>query len=198
MQIKAVLFDFGGVLGSDANSWRFNPDVCKKIGLSSDGIEEIYWSMWKDLKVGKKDLQDFFEVLKAASKTELSIAELRLMYHDNIHINEEMINLVKKLRNNYKTYIVSNESLEGLSTKIKKFELHNYFDSIFNSARLGFAKPEKKLFEYVLKEINLKPEETIFTDDQEKNIIAAHELEMYSFRFQTVKQLRTDLFELLE
>jgi putative hydrolase of the HAD superfamily len=40
-----------------------------------------------------------------------------------------------------------------------------YFEQIFTSARLGYAKPNPKLFQYVIREMNISPTEALHTGD---------------------------------
>jgi FMN phosphatase YigB (HAD superfamily) len=41
------------------------------------------------------------------------------------------------------------------------------------SGLLGYAKPDKRCFEYIIKKYNLSPQECIFIDDQHENIVQA-------------------------
>lgn len=44
------------------------------------------------------------------------------------------------------------------------------------SYKIGYAKPDKGIFDYIIKDSGLIPSETLFFDDGEANIKAAEEL----------------------
>lgn len=51
---------------------------------------------------------------------------------------------------------------------------HNFNpDNIYLSSVIGFAKPYKEYFEYILEKEKIKPEEMLFLDDKERNITNA-------------------------
>ena len=49
----------------------------------------------------------------------------------------------------------------------------SYFDSIVISSFLGTSKPDSKMYNTALQELNIKPEEAIFIDDSLKNCMGA-------------------------
>jgi putative hydrolase of the HAD superfamily len=52
----------------------------------------------------------------------------------------------------------------------------DYFEETFLSYEMHLAKPDKAIFEKMLSEANLLPEETLFIDDSEANCQAAASL----------------------
>lgn len=54
-------------------------------------------------------------------------------------------------------------------------DLFKQFDNIIVSGHIDMIKPDKKIFQYMLKAYNLDPDDCIFIDDQEANAITARE-----------------------
>jgi len=54
--------------------------------------------------------------------------------------------------------------------------IHKVFDKLYYSFDIGWHKPDKGAWEYVIKDAGLVPEETIFLDDSIHNIKASQEL----------------------
>jgi len=198
MHIDSIIFDFGGVLGADANSWTDDNEISVLTGLLPAEIDQIFFLHWDKLKVGKEDLQEFFKEIQTRSHTPVSIEQLREAYHKKITINPDVLNLVKNLAKNYKLFILANESREGMAVKVKKFNLTKYFLKIFSSAELGLAKPDPELFRMVLATIPSSPAKVLFIDDQQKNVAAAKALGITSFVFENVDKLTSDLSEVLQ
>lgn len=51
----------------------------------------------------------------------------------------------------------------------------NKFDKVYLSYQMHVLKPDKKIYEYVIKDINTKPSNIYYFDDNEKNVISAKE-----------------------
>jgi YjjG family noncanonical pyrimidine nucleotidase len=65
----------------------------------------------------------------------------------------------------YSLYIVTNGFEEIQGTKIASGGITHYFDGIVTSARAGSKKPDKGIFEFVMKESGFKPVESIMIGD---------------------------------
>ena len=51
----------------------------------------------------------------------------------------------------------------------------------------------KKAFIYLIKRLNIKPEESVFIDDLEKNVTYAKEVGIHGMVYKNFEQLKTDL-----
>ena len=73
-------------------------------------------------------------------------------------------------------------------------EREDYFDGIVTSFEARSIKPDAKIFHTVVEKLGLKPEETLFLDDSQKNLDAAAQL-----GFQTLLVTPgSEFFELLK
>ena len=45
-----------------------------------------------------------------------------------------------------------------------------YFDGVFCSAEIGYKKPQKEYFEYILSVLSVPPDQILYFDDAEENI----------------------------
>lgn len=92
----------------------------------------------------------------------------------------ERVELIQKLSQNYRLFLLSNTSsihitqvnkiLEA-STGIEK--LDDLFETVFLSYEMGLMKPDARIYEMVLEKAGLKAEETLFLDDNYDNIQGA-------------------------
>jgi epoxide hydrolase-like predicted phosphatase len=196
MNKTAIIFDFGGVLGSDANFWTSDEEFMDYTGLSNEELEQLFWQHWDDLKVGNEDLEVVFAEIKKQSKEAVTIQKLREICLQKLRIDAAVLDIIDELSKTYKLYMLANESLEGMATKTKKFHLNKYFLKIFNSASLQLYKPDPKVFEKVLRTMKVEPHEVIFIDDQEKNVLAAQKLGITSVLFKDASTLKQDLYQI--
>ena len=66
-------------------------------------------------------------------------------------------------------------------------------DRIFASCYLGIAKPNHKIYRYVLDKMGFAPEEAIFIDDRQVNIDGASAVGIRSIRFTGYARLVREL-----
>ena len=71
-----------------------------------------------------------------------------------------------KLRNDHKLAIISNGFTMKQWEKLIGLGIDHFFDLVTTSEDLGFDKPQKEIFEYSMKELNLKSEECIMVGDR--------------------------------
>ena len=83
---------------------------------------------------------------------------------------------VKKLKEKYKLYILSNFHKDSFETISSRYNFFNYFDGGIVSAYHNCIKPDEKIYKLLIDKYNLNPTETLFIDDLEKNILKAQEL----------------------
>lgn len=107
--------------------------------------------------------------------------------------NMILIKFLTKIKKSYSLYSLSNIDEEHHNENKRK-KIYRVFKKSYSSYLTGAEKPEGKAFQMVLKENNLKPEETLFVDDKPLCIKAAKKLGMKTVLFKTNKQLFKQLF----
>jgi HAD superfamily hydrolase (TIGR01549 family) len=110
-----------------------------------------------------------------------------------------MVEILKKLKKTekYKLICLSNineSHWEYLQNK--DCEFLDYFNEILLSHEIQMLKPNRKVFEYAIKQTGCKPNEILFIDDGLKNVKSAEELGIIGLNFDNVDQLINDLNEL--
>ncbi len=192
--IKAILFDLGDViLYSDVKSR--DVEMEKQAGISvllNSDIKPLYL----EVSAGKKSVEELFEKILENSESGKDIRKVIEIYKENYKkfstIDKKMINLIKRLRKNYKVYAFSNTNKIHEQVN-KKRGLYEYFDDVFLSCNLGNVKPNKGIFHEVLKILNLEADEVLFIDDREKNVKSAVEIGMKTIQFKDYGTLVKEL-----
>ena len=86
---------------------------------------------------------------------------------------------LRQLREKYGTYVLSNTNpimFEGVIDKLFRKEgrqMSDYFDGVTVSYRAKHNKPAPEIFEYAISTMGIRPEETLFLDDSQRNLDAA-------------------------
>lgn len=109
---------------------------------------------------------------------------------------KNMFELIRSLRNSgYKAMILSNTEISVMNFLIDKLSQH-FDDSIF-SCEIGMVKPDKEIYEYVLSRTSSKPEEVIFIDDKEGNVMSAREIGIEGIHFTSESLVISKISELV-
>ncbi len=101
-------------------------------------------------------------------------------------VKSEIFEILKKLRTKYKTAILSNADAVSVRARFDKqnFPLEKYFDYIFISSETGLLKPDPEAFKHCLNIMEVKPEEVIFIDDTNENLISAESIGITIFKYE--------------
>ena len=197
LNIKNVIFDLGGVL----IDW--NPDKVYKDVFNNDSEKMIHFYT-------KICTQDWNENQDAgypmAKATEERVAlfpeyekEIRMFYGrwddmlgDQI---QGTVDILKKLSDdpNYKVVALTNWSHETFPKAIAKFSFLKWFEGILVSGEEKTRKPFPEIYELTLSKFNLKAGESLFIDDNLRNIEAARKFGIHSIHFQSPEQLNKEL-----
>ena len=199
--IKNVVFDFGQVM------IRFEPSymVGKYVPDKEDAalLEEVVFDRlyWDKLDAGTITDEEVVNACLARLPKRLHTYVPDIYYHWIYHIPEidGMGDLVDEIKDTYgvRVFLLSNISTyfadhAGEIPVLSKFE-----KCIFSSV-CGSVKPDRKIFEYLCKSCGISAEETVFVDDNEKNIRGARDFGITGYLFDgDVNALRKYLDKIL-
>ncbi|HLD05075.1 MAG TPA: HAD family phosphatase [Candidatus Nanoarchaeia archaeon] len=189
--IKAIIFDFGGVLSTLAELEPILKEIAKKAGKDPEPLMKILYEILEKVEINQIPSQILWENL--AKYLELDSQYLRTKIIDSGKIRTEVIELVKNLKKHYKTGLLSNQIEDWLEEIIRKYELDKIFDAIVTSYGSKKAKPDPAIYEEVAKKLGVKVSECIFIDDWEKYVLSAEKLGMKTILFKNIEQLKKDL-----
>ena len=100
-----------------------------------------------------------------------------------------------KQKDRYKIYALTNWSAETFPRALELFDFLHWFDGRVVSGEEKTRKPFKEIYDIILKRFDLIPAQTIFIDDNIRNIEPAASAGIISFHFQSPEQLRKELLD---
>lgn len=184
-KIKAIIFDFGGVI-LDIDFSKMNKAFA---GLGIIDFKEIYSQqnadhLFRHLEEGKLNEQEFYDAFRRSIQLPLSNEQIRNAWNSLlVSYRKEALSTINKIKHKYRLFLLSNTNsihVEAFNKiykeQIGEGSLDDYFDKVYYSHIMGYRKPGKEAFEYVVKENNLSAAETLFIDDSIQNIKPAEEL----------------------
>ena len=88
------------------------------------------------------------------------------------HLIEGAIELLEELKGKYRLYLVSNGEPTVQRNRMAAVDIAKYFDDIFISQKVGYAKPDKRFFDYVFQRTGTNKDTTIIIGDSLTSDIA--------------------------
>ena len=194
--IKLIIFDFSGVVSVDEED-PYIEKFAKKHNISFDDLNELYTENLKKSERNEIPLSEVWNKVmeKFNIKGDYKDFVKEMMFTKTFY--QETLKFVLELRKKYKTAYFSNYAEEYWDYVIKLEDLEKYFDFGIVSYQIGSRKPEPKGFKLILEHFNLKPDEAVFTDDAEKNLINAKELGINTIHFKNLEQFKEELNKLI-
>jgi len=116
-------------------------------------------------------------------------------YENNFKRNNELFDFAFKLKRKYKIAILSDQWHASKRALIKKEDARR-FNVVVVSCDVGMRKPNPKIYKLTLKRLKMKPEEAVFIDNRDWNIIPAKKLGMKTVLFRNNKQTFRELKKL--
>ena len=182
--IKNILFDLGGVI-LDINV-QATLKQFYELGFPAE-LMQFPNSMTTDLyfkyETGKLNTEQFRNQIRKAAGVEMTDRAFDEAWNAMlVRFPEERVALLKELSKRYKLYMLSNTSalhvkvFEKMYLDLAGESMHQVFDKIYYSHEIGWHKPDREAWEYVIRDAGIKAEETLFLDDNIHNIKASQEL----------------------
>jgi 2-haloacid dehalogenase len=88
---------------------------------------------------------------------------------------------------------LSNMEPSAFATRRTRFAFMDLFDGFVISGIEGVAKPDRRIFQILLRRYRLEPAATVFIDDSPANVEAARGLGLIAVRYTSAGQLRSEL-----
>lgn len=194
--VKAIIFDMAGVIFSRAPTGveRYIQPIINK--PSEEIINELKKSEFRDFLCGKIDEDTYWESIIKRTGWDIGVETLKKLIRKHMKPIEGVLDIIKTLKNkNYTLCLLSGHTKEWTEYLNESYNYEIYFNAIIYSFQVGYNKPDRRIYNYVLNEIKTNPEDCIFIDDNDKLLEPAKKLGMKTIHFDNAKQLKEELAE---
>lgn len=103
------------------------------------------------------------------------------------------IEFLRSLRGRIRLACLSNNNSVHWSRLCEVFGVNREFDATYLSHEIGIMKPDPRAYEHVLAHERVRPQETVFIDDNAGNVAAARALGIDAFRCVGLEAVRRQL-----
>lgn len=167
--MKVLVLDAMGVIYSVGDDVRdlLCPFIKEK-GVTKDisETERLY-----DLaNLGKMSASEFFKAIDLDPTLEDE-------YLQRYKLTDGLVDFLTAVNlRGFQVWCLSNDLLEWSRKLRVRFGLNEYFRGFIISGDVGVRKPDRAIFEYLVRQLDVSPDNAVFVDDQRKNLDTAAEL----------------------
>ena len=191
MQYKNIIFDLGNVLV------KLNPEGCigafKAIGmgeLANPNPQSEGMKLMSKLGVGMITTEAFCDAARGLTGADVTNEDIidaanKMLVEIPDEKKERLLQLKKA---GYRLFLLSNtidihwDYCVELLFPYQNHGVEDYFEQCFLSQRMHQAKPNARIYEEVIRQANILPDETLFIDDLKENCEAAEKLGIHTFQ----------------
>ncbi|MFN8674181.1 MAG: HAD-IA family hydrolase [Candidatus Sericytochromatia bacterium] len=195
---KKIVFDLGGVIFK----LDFENAISKLLNSKEKNFEELFkkWLLSKSVKLfeaNKITFEDFYQRMCIEFNLTLDFDKFTAIFKSLVIGPFEGVDEVfEELYNNYDIYFLSNITAVHWEIMAECDFVKKYLKKPFLSYQIGYVKPEKEIFQYVIKDLNVKAHEILYFDDSKINVDHALENGLKAFHTIGFDEVKNKLLEL--
>lgn len=193
--IKNIVFDVGKVLvefdwQSLFDALGFSPEAYEEVAQAT--VQSELWNEFDRSKMADEEILEGFLERAPGRRDEV------MRFWDNIgnciRRYDYAFPWIRSLQERgYGVYLLSNYPRRIYSQSIEELAFVEIVDGAVFSYEVQYTKPEREIYEALLRKYGLNPTECVFIDDNRANIVAANELGMATIHFHTKSQAEEEL-----
>lgn len=181
---KTIVFDLGGVI-IELNVPRCvenfkrlmgEKNVREVLGIDDEGegvvaVSAATKQLMHDYEYGNITTDEFLQSVQQYCYPGTTIEQIRQAWLSMLDVlPQERLDYIASLREKgYQTVLLSNSNQMHWDPIWEQYHLVEYFDHVFASHYLHMAKPNREIYDYVVRQAELEDSEVIYVDDLEKN-----------------------------
>ena len=180
--IKNIIFDLGGVI---INIYPHKTYEAFNMPANDSAKMSVYLhDLFHQLEIGAIDTTDF--ITEAKKEWELPLTKQEICDGLNAMLGDipsERIRAIENVKGKYNIFLLSNTNAihyEGVMSRLEYSTQWTSFEHLFHktyySHLVGLRKPDPAIYQLVLDENELVPDETLFLDDLGENLKSAQSL----------------------
>lgn len=193
--VDLVLFDVGGVLGSNGWDREQRQTAVERFGLDEADFQYRHDETIGALEAGQISLDEYLDLAVFCEPRPFTREDFKafmfaqsIAWPDSVAVARELARSAT-----VRMATLNNESAELNIHRIRAFGLGDIFPTFFTSCWLGVRKPTREIYARVLGMTQADPVRTLFIDDRMQNLTPAAALGMRTIQFRSAAELRSQM-----
>lgn len=149
----------------------FRNEVARQAAIGRGGWEDV-WA-WVGAHSGLSDSDR---------------AALARDFFSGDRLDQELVEFIRALRPRLRTGLLTNAFGSARHELTHRWKIADAFDAIIVSAEEGVIKPDPVIYRAALQRLAVAPEEALFIDDVEDNVLGARAVGMQALSFESPAQ----------
>ena len=164
---RLYIFDMGGVVIHNADVF---PQVICYLGITGEEFFTLAGKNLKKLYDGKISTDEFWA--RFSRRYGRKIEEELFSKFFNPTLDRETVHLITQLKDSSRVVCGTN-TFDPHYDYLLSRGYYDIFNAVFSSNKIGVSKPDPHFYAYILRNEEIRPENTFFVDDTEANVISA-------------------------
>ncbi len=208
-QIKAVIWDFGGVLTSSPfesfTQFETQNNLPKDFirTVNSNNPDTNAWALFEQARIDEPTFDDLFAQESAALGHRVLGREVLALLSGDLRVGA--ISALTAISKDYKTGCITNNvptgegpGMAGTPTKAQAVaKVMTVFDHVLESSKIGIRKPDPRIYALMCEALMVDPAACVYLDDLGINLKPARQMGMTTIKVTTEVQLLADLGSIL-
>lgn len=189
-KIRNIIFDYGNVIFEI--NFKKAQEALLQLGINN--VEEFFahtnhHHLFNDFETAAISPAEFRAGIREASQNkEITDEQIDAAWNSLlIGVPPNIHEVLLKVKEKYRTFLLSNNNeihynwiVDYLKREFDMPDNSSLFERAYYSQQMFLRKPNVEIFEQVLKENNLIPEETLFIDDSPQHLVGAKKAGMHT------------------
>lgn len=191
---RVIVFDLGNTLIRFDHNISANK-IANLFGLDQKKIYDIFFDspLTRAFEKGQISPRDFHKKAAELLGLKLSYKVFISIWNDIFWEDEEMCGLARQLKKSYRLFLLSNINRSHFDHIRHKFGIIKIFDEVILSFMVGAIKPDRIIFEDVVRRAGGDRKKLLYIDDREDLVKEAGLLGIDAIRFENIDKLKKEL-----
>jgi putative hydrolase of the HAD superfamily len=192
--LRAVLFDFGGVLAEEGFREGLKA-IAKKKGLDLQDFYKISADLvyQTGYTIGRCDEHSYWTAVRRKTGVKGDDQEFREEILKKFKLRREMTAIVRQIESFGLIVAILSDQTNWLDELDQRTPFHHHFDYVFNSYHLGKTKRDPSIFRDVCNLLGVRPEEMLFVDDNLENVKRAKSQGLSAIHFRGAREFQREI-----
>jgi putative hydrolase of the HAD superfamily len=198
MTIKAILWDFSGVLLTPKKDLG-QDHISQLIGIPTETLARYFnGELNSQVDLGEVTSDAFYRsIFKEQNLDEGLVPRYYDLFEQAFELNTPILSMIRSLRKKLKIGLLSNYSDRLRPLLEQEYNIADLFDDMVISCEVHLLKPDERIYHTALDRLDVLPHESIFVDDRIENIVGARQVGMHAVHYQNSQQVISEIIELL-
>ncbi|MEO7017612.1 MAG: HAD family phosphatase [Leifsonia sp.] len=193
---KVIVFDYGEVI-SVTPSETERAQLTELAGGEADVFWPAYWRHRDALDQGTMSIQEYWKGIEHELGEQWGDAKVHRLwladFRSWLSIDHDTLDVLIDLKEGGTRMALLSNAGRDFGSYFRHGMLGDLFEQVFVSGELGTIKPSADIFQIVLNDLGITPQNMVFIDNKEVNVRGAEALGIAGHVFTTASDLRAYL-----